>query len=434
VTNSQTGTAPDNRPHVVVVGGGFAGIHTVKALAGAPVRVTLIDRRVYNTFQPLLYQVATGGLNPGDVTHFLRALPFKQDNVDVVHEHLMEIDTESRRITLLNGEDLSYDYLVLANGVTTTYFGTPGAKEYAFSMYSRSQAIRIRDTLFTRLEKAAQSTTRHDGLRVVIVGGGPTGVEMAGAVAELARYSLARDFRHIDPKMARILLVESGPEILQQFPKGLQDYAAKVLTRLGVTVMTGHRVEAIRPGAVTINGNVVRAGTVVWGAGVKPTPVARWLGVAPDRAGRVVVGPDLSVPGLDGVFVVGDAAAVPGADGKPLPALAQVAHQQGTQLGRGLRAFFANGTPLPPFRFHNRGNTAVIGRNAAVFDFGRWRLKGWIGWMLWGIYHIYLLTGFDRRLLVTLQWLWLYITYQQGARLITSAPAREKMEGPTPGG
>ncbi|GMA23526.1 hypothetical protein GCM10025864_12850 [Luteimicrobium album] len=271
MTNSQTGTAPDRRPHVVVVGGGFAGIHVVKALAGAPVRVTLVDRRVYNTFQPLLYQVATGGLNPGDVTHFLRALRFKQDNVDVVHEHLMEIDTEAKRITLLNGEGLDYDYLVLANGVTTTYFGTPGAKEYAFSMYSRSQAIKIRDTLFTRLEKAAQSPTRHDGLRVVIVGGGPTGVEMAGALAELREQGLMPAYPEIDGEAFSITVVQRGKDVLKPFTPKLREYASHQLQHRGVELMLGAGVAKVLPDAVELtDGRLVPSDLTIWATGVAP--------------------------------------------------------------------------------------------------------------------------------------------------------------------
>jgi NADH dehydrogenase len=419
--------ATSEQPHIVIVGAGFGGLTCAKALGGAPVKVTIVDRHNYHLFVQLLYQVATAALSPADIAQPIRRIFRHHKNIDVILGEVTGVDVAGKRVLLASGAPLSYDRLVISTGSTYSYFGHDQWSAAAPGPKTVEDALAIRARLLTSYELAEISKDRDEQealLTTVIVGGGPTGVEMAGAVAELARYSLARDFRHIDPKMARILLVESGPEILQVFPKELQEHAVKVLEGLGVTVMTGHRVENIRPGEVTVNGKIIRAGTIVWGAGVKPTPVARWLGVQPDRAGRVIVNPDLSVPGLEGVFVLGDAAVLSGPDGKPLPALAQVAHQQGTQLGRNLRALLLDGTPLPPFRFHNRGNTAVIGRNAAVFDFGRWRLKGWIGWMLWGIYHIYLLTGFDRRLLVTLQWLWLYITYQQGARLITSAPER----------
>jgi NADH dehydrogenase len=247
---------------------------------------------------------------------------------------------------------------------------------------------------------------------------------MAGAVAELARYALRRDFRHIDPTKARIILVEAGPRLLATFPEELAEHARRELERLGVTVLTGVRVETIEEGAVTMDGRVQRAGCIVWGAGVQASPAARWLGVAADRAGRVAVAADLSVPDLAGVYVIGDSAAAAGRDGKPLPALAQVANQQGIHLGKALRANLADGTPMPAFVFHDRGNTAVIGRNAAVFDFGRFRLKGRIGWMLWALVHIYLLTGFDKRLLVALQWLWRYLTYETGARIITGSEGK----------
>ena len=248
---------------------------------------------------------------------------------------------------------------------------------------------------------------------------------MAGSVAELARYSLRRDFRRIDPTKARIILVEASPRILGAFPEDLSNYALAALDHLGVTVRTGTAVETIESGRVTMGGEVVRAGCIVWGAGVKAAPVAAWLSVEADKTGRVSVEPDLSVTGLDGIYVIGDGARALDGDGQPLPALAQVAQQQGQYLGKALARAIRDGTPMPPFRFHNRGNTAVIGRDAAVFDFGRWRFKGRIGWLLWAIVHIYLLTGFDKRVLVATQWLWRYLTYQTGARLITGHDDRE---------
>jgi NADH dehydrogenase len=409
-------------PHVVIVGAGFGGLTCAKGLAGAPVRVTIIDRHNYHLFVQLLYQVATAALSPADIAQPIRKIFRRHRNIDVVLGEVTGIDAAGKKVRLASGAAIGFDRLVIATGSTYSYFGHDEWAKVAPGPKTVEDALTIRARLLTAFERAEISTDPEEQaalMTTVIVGGGPTGVEMAGAIGELARYSLARDFRHIDPKMARILLVEAGPRILQAFPDDLASYAVKVLTRLGVTVMTGKAVEKIESGSVTIGGEVVRAGTVIWGAGVKASPAANWLGVAADRAGRIPVAADLSVPGTDGIYAVGDTALLAGPDGKPLPALAQVAHQQGTYLGRALRAEFQHGRKAPPFRFHNRGNTAVIGRNAAVFDFGRWRLKGWLGWMLWGIYHVYLLTGFDRRLLVTLQWLWLYATYQQGARLIT---------------
>jgi NADH dehydrogenase len=319
--------------------------------------------------------------------------------------------------------DIAFDILVIATGSTYSYFGHDEWATAAPGPKTIEDARRIRTQLllgFERAEAMPECPERTELLTTIVVGGGPTGVEMAGAVAELTRHSLARDFRHIEPSAARIILVEAGPRLLASFPEELADHAKVSLEKLGVTVMTGAAVEKIAPGEVTIAGKVERAGCIIWGAGVQATPVAKWLGVTPDRTGRVAVNPDLSAIGRDRVYVIGDSALLAGADGKPLPALAQVANQQGLYLGKALRKSIEKGEPLPPFRFHNRGNTAIVGRNAAVFDFGWLRLKGRIGWMLWAIVHIYLLTGFENRLLVAVHWFWLYLTYERGARLITS--------------
>lgn len=415
------GDATAVQPHVVIVGAGFGGLTAAKGLAGAPIKVTIVDRHNYHLFVQLLYQVATAALSPADIAQPIRRIFRRYRNVEVVLGDVTSVDHAAKSIRLASGMAIPYDRLIIATGSSYSYFGHDEWSAAAPGPKTVEDALRIRARLLTAFERAEIATDPEQQaalLTTVIVGGGPTGVEMAGAIAELARYSLARDFRHIDPTKARILLVEAGPRILPAFPQSLIDHAVKKLTKLGVTVMTGQTVEAVEAGKVTVNGRQIAAGTIIWGAGVKATPVAGWLGLEADRMGRVPVNPDLSVPGRDGIFIVGDSARCLGADGQPLPALAQVAHQQGTQLGRSLRANLTDGTPLPPFRFHNRGNTAVIGRNSAVFDFGWWQVKGFIGWMLWGIYHIYLLTGFDRRLLVVLQWLWLYFTYQQGARLI----------------
>jgi NADH dehydrogenase len=252
---------------------------------------------------------------------------------------------------------------------------------------------------------------------------------MAGAIAELARYALVRDFRRIDPRSAKILLVEAAPRILGAFPESLATYAHKLLERRGVTVLTRHSVENVDPGGVTVNGRYIPAGTIIWGAGVKASPAGQWLGIDTDRAGHIRVNPDLSVPGVDGVYALGDTALSFDEHGSPLPALAQVAKQQGQHLGYWLAANILRGEPIPPFRFKNRGNTAVIGRNAAVFDFGKRRLKGWFAWILWAIVHVYLLIGFENRLLVSMQWMWRYITYEQGARLITGALSSRQSAG-----
>jgi NADH dehydrogenase len=362
VTDTQSGTAGKALPHVVIIGGGFAGVNAVKALKDAPVRVTLIDRRVYNTFQPLLYQVATGGLNPGDVTHFLRSLRVRQSNVEVIHEHLMEIDTDARRITLLNDESITYDYLILANGVTTNYFGTPGAKDYAFAMYSRSQAIRIRDTLFTRLEKAAQSENKTDGLRVVIVGGGPTGVEMAGALAELRDQGLRPAYPEINGEAFNIMVVQRGDEVLKPFTPKLRKYAAKQLTRRGVELRFGAGVAKVMPDAVELtDGTRIASDLTVWATGVAPHEEVTCWNVPLDKHNRIRTGEDLQVVGLPGVFAAGDVAISP----QDLPQLAQPAIQGGHWAALQILNLIA-GKPTEPFEYYDKGQLAIIGRRSAV--------------------------------------------------------------------
>ncbi|PJI90911.1 NAD(P)/FAD-dependent oxidoreductase [Luteimicrobium subarcticum] len=354
--------ASKDLPHVVIVGGGFAGVNAVKALAKAPVRVTLIDRRVYNTFQPLLYQVATGGLNPGDVTHFLRSLRVRQRNVDVVHEHLMEIDTPGKRVRLLDGSYLDYDYLLVATGVTTNYFGTPGAKEHAFAMYSRSQAIRIRDTLFTRLEKAAQTPETTDGLRVVVVGGGPTGVEMAGALAELRDQGLRPAYPEIDGDAFNITVVQRGAELLKPFTPKLRKYAADQLRHRGVELRLGQGVAAVEEDAVVLtDGTKVRSDLTVWATGVSPHEEVTCWDLPLDKGNRIKVGEDLQVEGLPGVFAAGDVAIAP----QDLPQLAQAAIQGGQHFARQVLRLIA-GEETEKFEYYDKGQLAVIGRRSAV--------------------------------------------------------------------
>jgi NADH dehydrogenase len=324
------------------------------------------------------------------------------------------------------GQVFTYDQLVVATGSRYSYFGHSEWAANAKGPRSLEDARFIRTKLLTAFERADASkdaAERDCLMTIIVVGGGPTGVEMAGAVAELARHSLARDFRRIDPRQARILLVEASPRLLASFPQSLADYAERELRKLGVEVLLGQPVENITAQGAMVGGKMIEAGTVVWGAGIEAAPGVKMLGVPLDRAGRVAVAADLSVPDLPGVYVLGDSAVALGEDGKPLPALAQVAAQQGDYLGRALAARF-RGKDVKPFRFHNRGNTAVIGRNAAVFDFGSWRLKGRVAWVLWALVHIYLLVGFENRLSVALRWVWRYITGESGARLIT--PSAEK--------
>ena len=413
-------------PHVVIVGAGFGGLSCAHQLGGAGFPVTIIDRTNYHLFVPLLYQVATAALSPADIAQPIRKLLRRYDNVEVVMGDVVGIDTDTRRVRLADGKAVDYDRLILAPGSSYNYFGHDAWADAAPGPRTLPTARYIREKLLTAFELAEQSRDPEEQERLltfVVVGGGPTGVEMAGSIVELARHSLRRDFRHIDPTRARVLLIEAGPRILAGFPERLAKHAHDTLEDLGVTIRTDTAVDYIADGQVSIGGETIDAACITWGAGVRAAPVGDWLDVATDRIGRVSVEPDLSVPGQDGVFVVGDSALALGRDGKPLPALAQVAQQQGRYLGKALRRNLEHGKPLPPFKFRSRGNTAIVGRNSAVFDFGRFRLKGRIGWILWALVHIYLLTGFDKRLLVTTQWFWRYLTYQTGARLITGDTA-----------
>ncbi len=348
-------------PHVVIIGGGFAGVSAARALRHAPVRVTLVDRRIYNTFQPLLYQVATGGLNPGDVTHFLRSLRAQQPNLDVVHEHLMEIDTDARTVRLLDGQEMPYDYLLIANGVTTAYHGTPGAKENSFAVYSRSQAIAIRDTLFTRLERAAVRPDRDKGLSVVVIGGGPTGVEMAGALAELRDQGLEPAYPELEGDAFRITLVQRS-EILKPFLPELRSYAQKQLQRRDVTVRLGAGVEEVCPDSVRLSdGDVLPSDLTIWATGVAPHEEVREWSLPLDDGDRIKVGADLQVEGLRGVFAAGDVAIAP----QDLPQLAQPAIQGGAHVARQIQRLIA-GEQTEPFEYYDKGQLAIIGRRSAV--------------------------------------------------------------------
>lgn len=382
-------------PHVVVVGGGFGGVATVKALAGADVRVTLLDRRVYNTFQPLLYQVATGGLNPGDVTYFLRGLRLDQKNVRVVHEHLAAIDHAGRRIQLLNDEYIDYDYLVLANGVTTNFFGTPGAKENAFPMYSRSQAVKIRDALFVRLEEAAATPGTDDGLRVIVVGGGATGVEVAGALAELRTAGLRPAYPEIHGDAFEVKIVQRGTELLKAFPQRLRDYTVKELRSRGVALHLGAGVAEVHTdGVLLTDGTKLRSDLTIWSTGVRPhEEVDDWD--LPRGAGdRVVVGRDMQVEGRPGVFAVGDIAISP----DDLPQLAQPAIQAGKQAAKNILAL-VDGRPTSPLRYFDKGTMAVIGRRAAIADIvGKIQLTRGTAWLAWLFVHIMGLIGPRNRL------------------------------------
>ncbi len=413
---------PKDLPRVVIIGAGFGGLACARALGGKPVRVTVVDRSNFHLFVPLLYQVATAALSPADIAQPIRRILSRHRNVEVLMDEAVSVDTQTRRVRLKGGVELDYDRLVVAVGSEYNYFGNEDWPRFAPGLKTLEDAQFIRARLLTAFERAEMSAVPDEQqalITSIIVGGGPTGVEMAGAVAELARHALARDFRHVQPEAARVILAEAGPRILAGFPEELAIYAERELKRLGVEVRTNSMVEAIDAGGAVVAGERIDAGTVIWGAGVKAAPVVQeWLPAGTRRDGRVAVARDLSVPGVANAYVVGDLAWFENPNGQALPALAQVASQQGRHLGRALARNLAAGDPMPDFTFKDRGNTAIIGRNAAVFDFGRWRLKGRFAWMLWAIVHIYLLVGFERRVLVTMQWLWRYLTYQRGARLV----------------
>jgi NADH dehydrogenase len=410
---------------IAILGGGFGGLACAQALgrglAGTGHRAVLVDRRNYHLFQPLLYQVATAALSPGDIAAPLRHVLARYPNVEVRLGEVTGIDLAGRRLLTADGPAVDFDILVLAAGAAYSWFGHDDWAALAPGLKTLSDARSIRARLlaaFERAEAEPDPVRQQRLMTSVIVGGGPTGVELAGAMAELARWTLRHDFRRIDPRQAQVVLVEAGPRLLAGFPEDLSRYAVRALGRLGVTVRTGQGVTAIDAEGVELGGGRIEAATVLWAAGVAASPAVRWLGVQTDRAGRVAVEPDLSVAGLQGVYAIGDVTSLAGPGGRPLPGLAQVAQQQGLHLGRGLARRLRDGSPLAPFRFRNRGDTAVIGRHAAVFNFGWARFTGRAAWLLWGLVHIYLLVGFGARILVSTQWIWSYLTRERGARLI----------------
>jgi len=410
----------DRRPHVVIVGGGFGGLYAARALAGRPVRVTLLDRRNHHLFQPLLYQVATAALNPSDIATPLRSILRRAANVTVLLAEVETVDLAARRL-VLDGDSMEYDALVLAAGAGHSYFGHDDWEPFAPSLKTLEDALEIRRRVLLAYEEAEREQDRAEQralLTSVVIGGGPTGVELAGALAEISRETIARDFRLIDPTKARIVLLEGGPRVLAAFPDPLPARAAAALTRIGVEVRTGATVTRVTPDAVWIGGEQIRARTVLWAAGVAAAPLTRSLGVPLDRAGRVLVERDLSIPGHPEAFAIGDLCAFTGDDGHPLPGLAPVALQQGRAAARNVLHRLA-GEPTEPFRYHDRGSMATIGRAAAVAVVGRFRLSGLVAWLAWLFVHIAFLIGFRNRFLVLFQWAWAYISWQRGARLIT---------------
>ena len=410
-------------PHVVIVGGGFGGVAAARGLRDAACRVTLIDRRNHQVFQPLLYQVATASLAPGGIAAPIRSLFRDQLNARVQLGVVTGVDVAGRAVLLEQGR-VPFDFLVLASGAQHSYFGRDEWAAFAPGLKSLEDGTAIRRRLLLAFEEAENATdpeTQRAWLTVVIVGGGPTGVELAGAIAELALHGLSQEFRNIDPAAARIILVQSGPRLLPAFPEALSHEAAMALGRLGVDVQIDRRVEMVTAESVTVSGRVIPARTVLWAAGVMASPAASWLGAASDRAGRVQVGGDLAVPGCAGVFAVGDTVAALAWHGELVPGLAPAAKQGGSYVARVIRAQLAGRRAPPPFRYRHYGSLATIGRRSAVADFGFVRLRGALAWWLWGAAHIAFLVGGRNRAVVIVEWLWAYLTFRRGTRLITEA-------------
>ena len=413
------------RPRIVIVGAGFGGLAAAEGLARANAEITLIDRQNHHLFQPLLYQVATAGLSPADIAWPVRHLLRRQRNLRVLMAEVTAVKPGRKVVTLADGP-LAYDWLVLATGATHGYFGRDEWAEHAPGLKTLDDATGIRRRLllaFERAEMASNPATSARLLTIVIVGGGPTGVELAGAVAELARKALARDFREIDPRQTRVLLIEAGPRLLPNFPEELSRYTASALQRLDVEVRLGQAVTRCDARGVQMGSEFIEAGTIVWAAGVRASPAAEWLGIEADRAGRVLVASDLSVPGHDNIYVIGDTALARNPNRAQLPGIAPVAKQQGTYVARAILARIAGRAPLPPFVYRDRGLLATIGRKAAVISYKRLRLSGWLAWWLWGAAHIYFLVSLRNRLIVVTQWLWSYVVFERGARLITGSDA-----------
>ena len=419
---------PQQRPRVVIVGAGFGGLEAAKALRAAAADVIVIDQQNHHCFQPLLYQVATAALSPADVAWPIRRILRKQRNATVLMAEVRGVDT-GKRLVQTDSISVPYDFLVLATGATHSYFGHDEWAEVAPGLKRIEDATRIRRRIliaFERAELTADETERARLLTFVIVGAGATGVEMAGAITEVARQTLAKDFRRIDPKASRIVLIEAGPRIMPALPKNLSDYVQETLAQKGVEVMTSTRVVNCDARGVDLASGRIDAATVIWAAGVIASPAAHWLDAERDRAGRVKVGPDLSVGGRAQVFAIGDTAAAMDQAGQGIPGIAPAAKQMGRYVGHLIAARIA-GAPAPrPFRYRHQGDLAAIGRRAAVVKLGRLELRGFLGWLFWSVIHVFFLIEIRDRFVVAFTWLWDYVTFQRGARLITRVPPQDK--------
>jgi NADH dehydrogenase len=424
---SHEGGGPETRPRVVIIGGGFGGIEAAKVLARADVRVTLIDRRNHHLFQPLLYQVATAALNPANIATPIRRIFRGTENIEVLLGQVESVDVPGRVVKLTDGE-IPYDYLIVATGATHSYFGHDEWEEFAPGLKTLEDATTIRRRVllaFEAAEREPDSRRRREWTTFVVVGAGPTGVELAGALAEIARHDLTGEYHNFNPARSRVILVEAGPRVLASYDADLSESARKQLEHLGVDVRTDVKVTGIDAEGVSTDAGQIEARTVIWAAGVQGSPLAKTLGVPLDHAGRVKVEPDLSIPGAPEVFVIGDLASIE-QDGKPVPGVAPAAMQGGKHAAKVILATL-KGKPRPPFRYLDKGSLATIGRNSAVAEIGKAHLSGIVAWLAWSLIHVFFLIGFRNRTLVMLEWGWLYLFHDRGSRLITG-PVEDLLE------
>jgi len=409
--------------HVVIIGAGFGGLAAARRLAKTPVRVTVIDKRNYHLFQPLLYQVATAALSPAEIAAPIRGVLAKQKNAEIVLGKVLGVDIERRRVKLSNRE-LSYDSLIVATGARHSYFGRDDWEPFAPGLKKIEDATALRHRVllaFERAEATEDEETRRALLTFVVIGAGPTGVELSGAIAELAHSALAKDFRRIDPRSARILLVEAGPRVLASFPLSLSDAAAKDLAKLGVEVRLGAPVTNCDADGVVVGEERIAARTIAWAAGVEASSAAKWLGAAHDRVGRVVVTPYLTLPDNPEIFIIGDTAAIIDSKGAPVPGIAPAAKQGGSYAADVITARLKGRSPVGPFVYRHMGSMATVGRGSAVADLGWVKLQGGIAWWVWGVVHLLFLMNFRSKVAVAIDWFWSYLTFQRGARLITGS-------------
>ncbi len=419
-------TEPRNLHHVVIVGAGFGGLETTYRLAGAPVRITLIDRRNHHLFQPLLYQVATASLSTSEIAWPIRYLVRHRPEVTTLFATVTGIDAANRRVLLEDGTEVTYDSLVLATGARHAYFGHDEWEPFAPGLKTLEDATTLRRRIlvaFERAERETDAAKRAALMTFVIIGAGPPGVELAGTIADMARATLPPDFRNIDTQKARVVLIEAGPRVLAGFPDDLSAYALKSLESNGVDVVLGQPVTDCNADGVVYGGKQLEAKTIIWAAGVRASRAAEWLGAPADRAGRLQVAPDLTVPGHPEIFAIGDTVTISAWNGQPVPGIAPAAKQEGRYVAEVIKARL-QGRSLPPFRYSHSGSLAQIGKRLAVIDFGWIKLRGAIAWWIWGIAHIYFLIGLRNRLAVALSWLWIHARDQRAARLITQGSSK----------